>query len=1088
MIYTCCDENRKAAILSSDSIALNGIDYLEVVDATATAPPSLLIHCLKAVPTTLTPANIMILGGESVTGITAVSVAVGTDPAVLTVQTNQSGDFSTYTLRLVNSVTQAAGDPFEVTDVLQGFDPQLAEATFSFKVDCGLDFDCNAQTDCSAAAAATPPPINYLAKDYGSFRTLLLDRLSQLLPAWNNSTEADLGVMLAELIAYRGDLLSYRQDAIATEAYLATARSRISLRRHALLVDYHVHDGANARAWVHLDVGGGTGTGVFLDHTLTRFYTTAPGMPANLAVGAGNEEAALAAGVQVFEPMQDAVLYPEHNLMTFYTWGDTRCCLPQGAVEATLSGSYPNLQPGDVLVFEEMLGPQTGNAADADLRHRCAVRLTQVATLDAYGDPLVDPLFAAGAGMPLTNPATQAPTLVTEIQWAQDDALPFPLCISAIIVNADGSESIAPEVSVAYGNVVLADHGLSLTGISVGTVPQPTLFYPASATGGPCTTNTPAPLPVRFRPMLPDSPLTQAVPLPLAGSPVTPGVVMLPGTGSVSLTDSNGFVCLLVRPGNPVEWPQFFGVYIAQNAAVSANIDLLVVYAPPSGAAGSAGLVVLEALTNLSFKASDPNFIANQINLLSQLLRVPAGYVPPAKPPAGLPAMPILLSDTGVLTLSDTSNPAVPYLQVQPTNPAGWVQLLGVVAQGNQSDPTVFNLSVVYDPPGGSVGVPVPVTMERFFNLSLATVSGTFQSASELISVQSFAQAPNPSLAASDLMDYDPSDAVPAIALTGTFDGQSTPWTAQQDLLGSDETDQVFVVEIESDGAAMLRFATPGEPGAETEGTNGMVPDSGTVFTANYRIGNGTPGNVGAETLINLAAGDSRILRCTNPLPAQGGTDPESADQIRRRAPQGFLTPERSITLADYQTVAAANPQVDHAVASLRWTGSWYSVFLAVEPQGGGNLTPALKKTLKTSVDRFRLAGQDLELESPQYVSLQITLQITVDPDAFRSDVQQRLQQVLGDGVLPDGRKGLFHADNFTFGQTVYLSRVYAAARGVPGVVQVTATQFQTQGIATTRYLAAGEIKLGTLQVARLENDPNFPDHGQLTLVLQGGK
>ena len=130
MIYTCCDENRKAAILSSASIALNGIDYLEVVDATATAPPSLLIHCLKAAPTTLTPANIMILGGESITGITAVSVAVGTGPTVLTVQTNQSGDFSTYTLRLVNSATPGRERSLrEYRDVLEGFDPQLAEVT-----------------------------------------------------------------------------------------------------------------------------------------------------------------------------------------------------------------------------------------------------------------------------------------------------------------------------------------------------------------------------------------------------------------------------------------------------------------------------------------------------------------------------------------------------------------------------------------------------------------------------------------------------------------------------------------------------------------------------------------------------------------------------------------------------------------------------------------------------------------------------------------------------------------------------------------------------------------------------------------------
>jgi hypothetical protein len=175
-----------------------------------------------------------------------------------------------------------------------------------------------------------PPPINYLAKDWSTFRQVMLDRMNQLLPSWNATSEADIGVMLAELVSYAGDQLSYRQDAVTTEAYLTTARSRISLRRHARLVDYFISDGCNARAWVQIDVTQPT----FLDRSKTRFYTTAPGMPASLEAGANNEEAALVAGVVVFEPMQNANLYPELNSMSFYTWGDTNCCLPQGATEA----------------------------------------------------------------------------------------------------------------------------------------------------------------------------------------------------------------------------------------------------------------------------------------------------------------------------------------------------------------------------------------------------------------------------------------------------------------------------------------------------------------------------------------------------------------------------------------------------------------------------------------------------------------------------------------------------------------------------------------------------------------------------------
>jgi hypothetical protein len=51
------------------------------------------------------------------------------------------------------------------------------------------------------------------------------------------------------------------------------------------------------------------------------------------------------------------------------------------------------------------------------------------------------------------------------------------------------------------------------------------------------------------------------------------------------------------------------------------------------------------------------------------------------------------------------------------------------------------------------------------------------------------------------------------------------------------------------------------------------------------------------------------------------------------------------------------------------------------------------------------------------------------------------------------------------------------------------ATTFQPQGAPpTSLYLQQGEIPLGPFQIARLENDPSLPDHGQLRLTLQGGK
>ena len=151
-----------------------------------------------------------------------------------------------------------------------------------------------------------------------------------------------------------------------------------------------------------------------------------------------------------------------------------------------------------------------------------------------------------------------------------------------------------------------------------------------------------------------------------------------------------------------------------------------------------------------------------------------------------------------------------------------------------------------------------------------------------------------------------------------------------------------------------------------------------------------------APRALTFFAADPRIVSCTNPLPATGGFNPETNDQIRRRAPQAFMTQERAITMADYETVAEMNSLVDKAVATLRWTGSWYTVFITAEPKGAGTLTPSLSKAVAKNVNRYRLAGQDVQFESPQYVPLEIKLTVCVDPAYFKSDVQQQLSQVLG--------------------------------------------------------------------------------------------
>ncbi len=826
-------KNPERRTLVKEHPTLNGIDYLEVWDSQApTGSPrqrTLLVHCFKKI-SGLTRDNVLITGGVRVTPIKVLwaypATGIPAPPApnavinkaeskllgqlpdrdnVLVVRTDAAGDYSTYTLKLVKS----ASDDSPPAD----FDLLLSQVDFLFKVECPSDFDCKSSQVCPEEKLLAPS-INYLAKDYESFRQLILDRLAVTMPNWQERNPADLGIALVELLAYAADHLSYYQDAVATEAYLGTARSRVSLRRHARLLDYQINEGANARVWVCFEVAQGSSADGFTlpagTVLLTRINDSRVELPSSML------DAALGAGAQVFETLEDVTLRGTPHPLGFYPWQDEQCCLPGGATSATLEGSAADLalHQGDVLILEEVLGPASGQPEDADPTHRQAVRL------NAPPLELTDPLNG---------------NKVLQITWGAQDALTFPLCISSVV-----GQKTYPNVSVARRNVALADHGRRVSGEDLPAIPD---------------TGT-------YRPQLRFGPVSQ---------------------------------------------------------------------------------------------------------------------------------------------------------------------------QGRTLD--VQNRVVLFDP--------------------AAPAATAFQWDSQLV--------------------------LPAVQLTG--DGEV--WTPQLDLLSSSASSPDFVVETENDGTASLRFG---------DGVLGRAPASGTQLAAAYRVGNGTAGNVGAESIAHVLSAPAGITKVRNPLPASGGADPESLEAVRLYAPQAFRTQQRAVTEADYAEVALRHPEIQKAVARIRWTGSWYTVFVTVDRKGSETLDAAFKLEMLQYFDQFRLAGYDLEIQAPIYVPLDIAMTVCVDPDYFASDVEQALLGAFSNRELPDGTRGFFYPDNFTFGQPVYLSKVVATAMQVPGVHWVDMDDtppkpnlFQRFGQPSRGEVAAGQISMDQLEVARLDNDPNAPENGRLRFFMEGG-
>jgi predicted phage baseplate assembly protein len=439
-----------------------------------------------------------------------------------------------FTIRL-QSPLEAGGYTLRFRRRPPGFDSRLLTARFIYPPPAsGSEDDC-ATPECPPRVDRPPTPvIDYLAKDYATFRALMLDRLSQTLPEWTERRPMDLGVTLVEALAYVADHLSYFQDAVATEAYLETARRRVSVRRHVRLVDYAMHDGCAARVWMFVKVYAPTRAEGIV------FYTE-PDRPAGRADRAMRTPSDLERAADPsripFQPILESFrpgadekhrqFYKSLNEIEFYTWGDGECCLPKGATSASLvfhpdwkkdSGQTPC--PGDLLLLEEVRGPETGLEADANPAHRHVVRLTRVeVTTDRYPVAADEP--ATGSGT-----VRYRKRRVLEVAWNPRDALPFSLCISKGLYGDPGhpKDPNARPVSVARGNVVLADHGLTCPSWLDPEVRQPRApEADASACEAPrcahgavvdlAPTWERRPRTVQYRP-LPLAPVTQTTPFP----------------------------------------------------------------------------------------------------------------------------------------------------------------------------------------------------------------------------------------------------------------------------------------------------------------------------------------------------------------------------------------------------------------------------------------------------------------------------------------------------------------------------------------------------------------------------------------------
>ena len=273
-------------------------------------------------------------------------------------------------------------------------------------------------------------------------------------------------------------------------------------------------------------------------------------------------------------------------------------------------------------------------------------------------------------------------------------------------------------------------------------------------------------------------------------------------------------------------------------------------------------------------------------------------------------------------------------------------------------------------------------------------------------------------------------------------------WTEKPTLFGAALSDRAYTVAVDEQGRNFVVFGD-GEHGAR-------LPTGVNNIRATYRQGIGKDGNVGREKLTQLVTRPLGLKSATNPLPAEGGTDPEKESVARRTMPLGTRTLGRAVSLLDYEDFALAFTGVAKAQAQVLQLSAGPTIAITIAGQDGAvvSSTNPVWTNLQLALTSSGDPHVNIALLSYQPSMFRLGLKVKRDPAYQIKALLAAVEAALRDH---------FSFDHRALGQPVYQSDVIAVAQGVPGVVAIdldflyggTSPASQTVKSRQTRLLAS---------------------------------
>jgi len=372
--------------------------------------------------------------------------------------------------------------------------------------------------------------------------------------------------------------------------------------------------------------------------------------------------------------------------------------------------------------------------------------------------------------------------------------------------------------------------------------------------------------------------------------------------------------------------------------------------------------------------------------------------------------------------------------------------------------------------------------------------------------VKYYQTLPDPNQSDLTWLGSDPRSSAPEVYLEEVeFDGvswipKSIQWTWQRSLLGVysslpnerhftlDDGSWGRVVGYWRNGVEFVHKDYQKDEGSSItfgDGEFGAIPSSGTVFRVYYRLGNGVETNVNANSIVHLMEPEPLIESIYNPVALTNGFAKESIGEAKQVIPHAFRsTTYRAVKPEDYAEATERLSWVQSAGAKMRWTGAWLTLFATPDPKSSTSLSIKQENQMRAQLNRFRQAGQAVEVRSPKYANIDLIITVCVKPSAYIGVVKEEiLTYLIGSGA----EESFFSPNNFTFGTPLLRSNLEAAIQSLPGVRAILGIKVRRRGFFDWREMTEMVFPVAMGEVIRIENNYDFPERGILTLAMEGG-